>query len=327
MNKRSFLRLSLGMIGLAGMGVATSSTASQPWPEKPVTIVTPFSPGVSPDVAARILAEGLSKRWKQPVVVENRPGADTVIGTQAFIDKRDPHSLLFTTHATFTVVPLLYEKVNFTTSDVSPISLAVEDFLGVVAAPQLAVNSLPEFVELARTKPGQFNFFAVPGVPHLAYLAFQKGAGLDTTFVAYTNPGAAVADMIEGRIQIAVLPLAMVLGHVRAGKLKLLAVTNAERAPAAPQAPTVSDAGQPALSFGGLLGLFGARDMPPAQRARIAADVAAVVAEPETRRRLQEVGLIARGTTPDEFAAELVAQGTKWSTVARENKITPQQSR
>lgn len=328
MNKRSLLRLSVGIALLAGFDLATDDAAAQQWPERPVTIVTPFSPGVSPDVGARILSEALSKRWKQPVVVENRPGADTMIGTQSFIDKRDAHSLLFTTHATFTVVPLLYDKVSYDpVNDVSPISLAVEDFLGVVVAPDLAANSLSEFVELARAKPGKLNFFTVPGVPHLAYLAFQKRAGIETTFVGYTNPAGAISDMAEGRIHIAVLPLAVVLGPVRSGKIKLLAVTNNERTPAAPSAPTVSESGYQDLSFGGLLGMFGPKDMSPSLRGRIAADVNAVIAEPETKRRLQDVGLIARGTTPEEFVAVLNTQRAKWSAVAREHNIKPQQSR
>jgi tripartite-type tricarboxylate transporter receptor subunit TctC len=251
-----------------------------------------------------------------------------MIGTQAFIDKRDAHSLLFTTHSTFTVVPLLYDKVSYDpVNGVSPISLAVEDFLAVVAAPNLAASSLSEFVGLAREKPGQLNFFAVPGVPYLAYLAFQRRAGIETTFVGYTNPAGAITDLAEGRIHVAVLPLATVLGQARSGKIKLLAVTNSERTPAAPSVPTVTESGYQDLSFGGLLGMFGPKDMSPSLRGRIATDVNTVLTEPETKRRLQDVGLIARGTTPEEFATVLTAQRAKWSAVAREHNIKPQQSR
>jgi len=328
MNKRLLLRsCAVGALFL-GVGLTVTEAAAQQWPERPVSIVTPFSPGVSPDVAARILSEGLSKRWKQPVVVENRPGADSMIGTQGFIDKRDSHSLLFTTHATFTVVPLLYEKVSYDpVKDVSPISLAVEDFLGVVVAPNLPVNSLSDFVGLAREKPGQMNFFAVPGVPYLAYLTFQKRAGIETTFVGYSNPGGAMNDMAEGRIHIAVLPLAMTLGSVRSGRMKLIAVTNGARTPVAPDAPSVLEEGYQDLSFGGLLGMFGPKDMSPALRKQIATDLKAVLTDPDTRKRLQDVGLVARGTTPEEFASELDAQRAKWSAVARENNIKPQQLR
>jgi Tripartite tricarboxylate transporter family receptor len=194
-----------------------------------------FAPGISVDVAARTLAEGVAKRWNQPVVVENRPGADTMIGTQAFLDMRDSHALLFTTHSTFTVVPLLRAKVGYDpVGDVQPISLAVEDFLSVVVSPKLEIGSLAEFVALARKTPTELNFYAVPGAPYLAYLAFQQRAGVNTTFVAYNNPVGAVSDLSEGRIHIAVMPLASVLGAVHAEKVRLVAVTNAMRSPAAP---------------------------------------------------------------------------------------------
>jgi tripartite-type tricarboxylate transporter receptor subunit TctC len=328
MDKRSFLRLFAAGILLPASRAAGREPSTQAWPEQTVTIVTPSGPGGSPDFAARVLAEALAKRWKQPIVVVNRPGADTMIATQAFVDKRDRHSLLFTPLSTFTVVPLLYDRVPYDpVNDVTPISLAVEDFLGVVAAPALAVDSLPDFVSLAREKPGQLNFFVVPGAPYLAYLAFQKRVGMDTVFVGYTTSVIAINDMAEARIHIAVMPLASVLAPVSLGKIKLLAVTNDERALAAPSAPTVKEAGYPDLSFGGFLGLFGARDMSPDLRGRIASDVSFVLAEPNIKQRLQDAGLIARGTTPEELASTLDAQRVKWSSIAREHNIRPQQPR
>jgi tripartite-type tricarboxylate transporter receptor subunit TctC len=298
---------------------------SEGWPQRPVRIITPFSPGVSPDVAARTLADGLAKRWKQPVVIENRPGADTIIGTQSFIEARDDHTLLFTTHSTFTVIPLLRAKIPYDpVGDMTPISLAVEDFIGVVATPKLQMGSMTELVARAREKPGQLNFYALPGAPYLAYLAFQKRAGIDTTFVAYNNPVGAVSDLSEGRIHIAVMPLASVLGPIHGDKLKLLAITNAEHAPAAPNAPTVAEAGYPDFTFGGFLGLFGPKGMPSDLREQIASDVRDILKQPEIRERLTNVGLIARGTTPAEFAELIGAQRRKWSAIASEHNIEPQ---
>lgn len=310
---------------LAAFTALPETSRADTWPEKTVRIVTPFSPGVSPDVAARVLADALTKVWKQTVVVENRPGADTTLGTQVFLDSRDGHTLLFTTHSTFTVIPLLRAKIPYdSTRDVTPISLAVEDFLGVVASPKRELGSLSEFVQQARLNPMKFNYYAVPGAPQLAYLAFQKRAGIATTYVAYTNPASAIADLSEGRIDIAVMPLAGVLGAAKTGKLKLLAVTNAQRSPAAPDAPTVAEAGFPDFTFGGLLGLFGPKDMPLAARQRIAAEVRTIVKAKETEQRLKDVGLVSRGTTAEEFAQVLEEQREKWSGVARANSIEPQ---
>ena len=310
----------------AASGLAPQSTRADTWPARTVHVVIPFSPGMgSPDAAARVLADGLGKRWKQAVVVENRPGADTMLATRAFLEMHDGHSLLFTTHSTFTVVPLLHTKVPYDpVGDVRPVSLAVEDFLAVVTAPALGVGALSDFVRLARQKPTSLNFYAVPGAPYLAYLAFQKRAGIETTFVAYNNPTNAMADLSEGRIHIAVMPVASVLGAAQAGKIKILAVTNEQRTPAAPDIPTVKEAGYPEFTFGGFLGLFGPKDMPMALREQIASDVGYILRDPDVQERLTTVGLIARGTTPAEFERVMDAQRQRWSAVARDHKIEPQ---
>jgi tripartite-type tricarboxylate transporter receptor subunit TctC len=310
---------------VVGFGMAPQPASSGGWPERTVRIITPFGPGISPDVAARTLADALTKRWKQSVIVENRSGADTMLGTQAFLEMRDDHALLFTTHSTFTVVPLLRAKVPYDpVGDVKPISLAVEDYLTVAVSRTLPVGTLSDFVTLAREKPTKLNFYAAPGAPYLAYLAFQKRAGIDTTFVAYNSPVNAISDLSEERIHIAVMPLASVLGAVQAGKVKLLAVANAERTPAAPDVPTVAESGYPEFTFGGFLGLFGPKDMPAELRERIASDVRAILKESDIQQRLTNVGLIARGTTPAEFETIIEAQRIKWAAIAREHNIEPQ---
>ena len=313
---------------VVAFNVLAQSAAVTEWPQRTVTIVTPFAPGISVDVAARVTADSVSKRWGHPVVVDNKPGADTMIGTRAFLDKRDGHTLLFTTHSTFTVVPLLYENVPYDLAkDVSPISLVAEDFLAVVAAPSLPAKSLAEFVALARAAPGKMNYYAVPGTPQLAYLAFQKSAGLETTYVGYTNPTGAVSDLAEGRIQVAVMPLALVMGQARSGTVRLLAVTNGERAPAFPDVPTANESGYAALSFGGLLGLFGPRDMSAGLQQKIASDVSLILRDPAVRQRLLDAGLVPRGSSPAEFVAIVEAQRTKWAAIAREHNVTPQRPR
>ncbi|MFL6949909.1 MAG: Bug family tripartite tricarboxylate transporter substrate binding protein [Xanthobacteraceae bacterium] len=325
MSKHRLPRLGAAGLLLVSLAVVVQPAAAGNWPERSVRIITPFGPGISPDAAARTLADALSRRWRQPVVVENRPGADTMLGTQAFLDMHDSHSLLFTTHSTFTVVPLLRAKVPYDpVADARPISLAVEDYLSVAVAPSLEVASLSEFIQLARERPAKINFYAAPGVPYLAYLAFQKRAGLDTTFVPYNSPVNAISDLSEGRIHIAVMPLASVLGAAQAGKIKLLAITNAQRTPAAADVATVAEAGYPEFTFGGFLGLFGPKEMPAALRELIAADVQAVLKDPDLQQRLTNIGLIARGTTPAEFQTLIDTQRAKWSAIAREHHIEPQ---
>ena len=272
----------------------------------------------------RTLAEVLSPKWKQAIVVENRPGGDHILAARAFLDAQDGHTLLFTTHSTLTVNPLLHDRLPYDpVRDFAPITLAVEDFLCVVASPSLAVNSMSELVDLARAKPGALNSYAVPGSPHLSWLAFQSHSGISTTFIAYSGPANVLIDLSEGRIHVALMPLAAVLGQARAGTVKLLAVTNAIRTPAAPETPTFVEAGYANFAFGGLLGLFGPRDMPPELRERISSDVRAALAEPEVKQRLTNRGLVARGTTPAGFSAILDEQRAKWSALARAHDIKP----
>jgi tripartite-type tricarboxylate transporter receptor subunit TctC len=293
------------------------------WPEQTVRIITAGS-GASADVTARLLAEKLSVRWKQPVVVENRPGAGGILAVQGMIEAKDGHTLMFGSHSVFTVNQLLYEKLPYDpVRDVAALSLAVEDFLGVVVTPSLKIGSLRDLAEAMREKPGQLNFYSVPGSPYLSFLAWQRRAGINAAFINYKNPTSAVADLLEGRIQVAVLPLALILGQSRAGTLKLLAVTNPVRSPAAPETPTAAESGFPEFTFGGLLGLFGPKETPNSVRDQVARDVGAILREPEVAQRLTTVGLVTRGSTPVEFDAVLAEQRARWATIARENDVKP----
>jgi tripartite-type tricarboxylate transporter receptor subunit TctC len=294
------------------------------WPERPVRILTGAA-GSSLDAAARTLAESLASRWKQAVVVENRPGADHIVTVHGLVAARDGHTLLFAPHSVLTVNPLLHAKLPYDPlRDVVPITLVVDDFLTVVAAPFLPINTLADFVAYARARPRELNFYAAPGAPYLAYLAFQKRGGIETTYVPYRNLIAALPDLSHGRIQLAVMSFAAVRGSADAGTVKLLAVTNAQRVPAAPDVPTVAEAGFPEFTFGGLLGLFAPKDMSADLRERIASDVREVLAEPEVKRRLVNLGLFARGTSAADFTIILDEQRAKWAAIAREHDIRAQ---
>src|SRR5262245_12032605 len=323
--QRSSHRLAAGVL-LASFMAAHSVALADNWPQQQVRIITgPLAAGSSIDATARVLAEELSKRWKQSVVVDTRPGADGIIAAKALLDARDGHTLLFTTHSIFTVVPLLREPIPYDPKgDFAPISLGVHDFLAIAVAPSLPVNSLRDLVSFAKAKPTGLNYYAVPGAPYLGALAFQRGVAIQMTFVPYTNHTNAISDLSEGRLQLAVLPLAAIVGMAKAGKLKLLAVLNDQRSPAAADVPTVAEAGYPGFFSGGLLGMFGPKEMPATLRERIAADMSEVLARPDIQARLASFGLVARATTPAEFAIILEAQRDKWSAVALEHDIKPQ---
>jgi tripartite-type tricarboxylate transporter receptor subunit TctC len=311
---------------LGGAITLPAASSAGDWPQQTVRIINgPLAAGSSIDATARVLAENLSKRWKQSVIVDTRPGADGIIAAKALLEARDGHTLLFTTHSIFTVVPLLRQPIPYDPKeDFAPISLGVDDFLAIAVAPLLHINSLHELVEIAKQRPTELNYYAVPGSPYLGYLAFQKGAGIETTFVPYANQTNAIADLSEGRLQIAVLPLASIVGLAKAGKIKLLAVLNEQRSPSVADVATMAETGYPGYFSGGLLGMFGPKDMPIDLRERIAADMADVLSRPDVKERLASFGLVAHPTTPAEFAAILDMQRVKWTAVARENNIKPQ---
>ena len=301
----------------------SAADADKAWPDRTVRIMT-GSAGAPPDTVARTLADAFTKRWKQPVIVENRAGGDLILLVRGFLEAQDGHTLLFAPQSLLTVHPLLHATLPYDPErDFAPISLAVEDFLCVAAAPSLGVNSLSELAKLAAAKPGELNAYVVPGAPHLAWLAFQKRAGISTTFVYYKAPTGALMDLSAGRIHVAVMPFAVVRGQAEAGGVKVLAVTNAVRAEAAPEIPTVAEAGYPDLTLGGLLGLFGPKDMPPALQERIASEVREILKEPEVAKRLINLGLRPLGTTPAEFRSVLDEQRAKWAAIARAHDIKP----
>jgi tripartite-type tricarboxylate transporter receptor subunit TctC len=301
-----------------------AADADKTWPDRTVRIIT-GSAGGAPDAVARTLADAFAKRWKQPVIVENRPvSADMILVARGLLEAKDGHTLMLAPQSLLTVNPLLYGTLPYDPErDFAPISLAVEDFLCVAAAPSLGVNSLSELVKLAASKPGELNAYVVPGGTHLAWLAFQKRAGISTTFVPYKAPSGAVMDLSAGRIHVAVIPFASVRGQAEAGMVKVLAVTNAVRAEAAPEIPTVAEAGYPDLTLGGSLGLFGPKDMPPALQERIASEVREILNEPEVKKYLISLGLRSIGTTPAEFRTVLDEQRAKWAAFARAHDIKP----
>ena len=315
--------LSLMALMAAAAPAVSAADADKAWPDRTVRIIT-GSAGGPPDAVARTLADDFAKRWKKSVIVENRPGADFIIAVRGLLEAQDGHTLLFAPQGVITVNPLLHGTLPYDPErDFAPISLAVEDFLCVAAAPSLGVNSLSELVKLAAAKPGELNVYVAPGSPHLAWLAFQKRAGISTTFVPYKAPAPALMDLSAGRIHVAVMPLAVVRGQAEAGAVKVLAVTNAVRAEAAPGIPTVAEAGYPDLTLGGLLGLFGPKDMSPALQEQIASEVREILKEPEVEKRLINLGIRPRGTTPGEFRSVLDEERAKWTAIARANDIKP----
>jgi tripartite-type tricarboxylate transporter receptor subunit TctC len=299
--------------------------AAAAWPDRPVRLITPAAPGSSTDVAARLYAERLAAAWGGPVVVEPRPGADGVIAAEAMLGARDGHALLFGPAGVLTVTPLLRERMPFDpATDIVPLSLVATDFLCVAASPALeGVTSLSDLLRTAQAKPGLINIAAGLGGLTLALNAFVRTHRLEVTTAIYRSPPEAIPDLVSGRLHVLFGPLAPMLPLRRDGRARVLAVTNPERTPAAPDLPTVVDEGFPELEVEGTLGIFGPATMAEEARVRVAAGIVGAAAEPGLVERLKAVGVIARAEPPEAFAARIARQRAHWADIAGRHGTRP----
>jgi tripartite-type tricarboxylate transporter receptor subunit TctC len=305
--------------------VATPSvTQAQSWPQKTVRFIVPLPPGSGMDLSARLLAERLTERWGQPVVVENRQGADGIPAVVGLLSARDNHTFLFSFAGIVTFNHLLHEQLPYDPNALVPIAPVIDNFLGVAASAALNVDTLSGLIAAARAQPGKLNWAATPGLPYYVLLALQKAAGIDMVQVSYRDFAPAYQDLNQGRLHVVGTGVPTLVPHHQAGTARLLFVTNRERSPQALDIPTAAQAGFADLTFDGVSGIFGASDTPPETRARIVADIRTIIADPAFRARLTAVGPAPRLDSPEEFAAAIEAQRIKIAAVHQANAKKPQ---
>jgi len=313
---RALLR-GLALLAATNLSIAQPASA-QNWPQRTVRLITPLGPGSGMDIAARTFAEQLSVRWGQPVVVENRQGADGILAVQSFMTDRDNHSLIFGFGGLISINPLIHDKLPYDpVRDIVPVASAIDSTLALIVSETLKVNLLSEFVALARAQPGKLNWAATTGLPLYVVAALQKSAGIDITQISYRDFGPAFQDFATGRVHLLATGITLLLPQVKAGRGKFLMVTSSQRSPLAPDVPTPNEAGFPELTFNGVNGFYGWRDMPESLKDRIAADVRAVTTDPAVAERLKSTGAIMRPGTGAEFAAAIEEQRAKVAAVAQ----------
>jgi len=298
------------------LAASTPLLAAEPWPQRPVRLIVPVGAGSGTDIAARLFAEKMAERWKQPAFIENRPGADGLIGTAAFAGMRDDHTLLYWNSSAFTLYPLLQQKLSYDPQrDIVPISIATENSFVIAASNRSRLHSLDELFVAARSQPGQLNYNAGAGELPYLFAGFLKTAGIEMTQVPYRDFILSAQDLAEGSLDIYAAVLTTVLPLAEAGKIKLLAVTSRQRAPIAPNVPTAIEQGFPDGEFDGLTGFFGPSGMPADRRHRVAADVRAVAADPVLTDRLRALGQTVHTSTPAEFTAAIDERYAKMAAI------------
>jgi tripartite-type tricarboxylate transporter receptor subunit TctC len=314
------------LLGIVIAFGVTSPLLAQPWPQRTVRVIVPNPAGVGMDLVARIFAERLSARWGQPVIIENLPGADGIAAVREFVSRRDNHTLLYSFAGPITINPILHEKLPYDPArDLVSIASTSDNFLAIAVSQGLNINSLAELDKLARSRPGKLTWAATPGVPYYAFAAFQMSTGSEMAQASYRDFNQAIADLGEGRIDAVAAGVTPLLSQAQTGKIKLLAFINPTRSEAAPDVPTVMEAGYPQLTFSAVTGFFGWRDMPLELRERLASDVRAIAAEPAVQTRLTTMGSAARGSTPLEFDQAIDEQRAKVAVIAKALATKPRQ--
>jgi tripartite-type tricarboxylate transporter receptor subunit TctC len=291
---------------LSALALSLSCFAAHAWPTKPVRIVVAYPPGGGIDVMARQLAEKLTPAWGQTVVVENKPGANTIVATDA-VAKSDNHTILMTTDATFSINPHLYAKLPYDAQrDFIPVTMLVLLQQLLVAHPSLPANTIAELIALAKAKPGSVNYasYGSGSQPHLAGEMLKNKAGIDLVHVPYKGISLAVPAVIAGEVQLTFAGIATSTGPLKSGRIKALAIGGENRSPLFPQVPTFRELGYPEVETHAWFGLFLPAGSPREAVTRIHQDTRKILDDPDFRQKqLIDRGYEVVGSSPEQFAA------------------------
>lgn len=311
---------------LSCVAAAAVLTAGQPaaadYPVRPVRLVVAFAPGGSVDVVARLLAQKLGERWKQQVVVDNRPGAGGNVSAEIVARALPDGYTLYMTSAAFVVNPSLYASVPYDpVRDFSPISLVATVQSVLVSHPALPVKSVKDLVALAKARPGQINYGSTGSGTsgHLIMELFRSMAGIDLVHVPYKVIGQTYADLLSGQVSLFFPTAPGALPHIQAGRIRALAVAGAKRSSALPGVPTVAEAGVPGFEAGTWYPLLAPARTPRAVVESVHRGLVHVLELPDVRERLTAAGIEIVGSTPDELARHIRDEIPKWARVIKQS--------
>jgi tripartite-type tricarboxylate transporter receptor subunit TctC len=305
-----------------------SYASAQGFPGKPVRLIVPFPAGGAVDTVARIVGQKLSSTWNQQVLVENRAGAGGNIGADAVAKAApDGYTLLITTNG-LAISPSLYRKLPFDPlKDFAAVTQLTASYLALAVNPKLGVQSAKELVELAKAKPGSISYGSTGlGVaPHLVMELFKAATGTDMLHVPYKGDAQVGPALVSGEVQAAFLPPSAIVGHVKAGRLRALAVTSGGRASALPEVPSIVEAGFPKAEYAGWLGVLAPVQTPRETTKQIQRDIAIVLSQPDMKERLPPLGYEPVGTTPEQFDVRYKADIAVFAKLIQDARIPMQE--
>lgn len=308
------------MLAAAVLLAASAPVAAQAFPDKPVRFVVPWPPGGGADAMTRLLAPSLSEVLGQNVIVDNRPGAAGNIGTSVGLQSApDGYTIIFAYSGTVAINPSLYSRMPFSAKDYAPVTWLSQVPQIVVVHPSLPVRNIKELIALAKARPGELTYASSGSgaFNHLAGELFKMMAGVKILHVPYKGGGPASLALLSGEVSMILGEPAGVLPHIRAGKLRGLAVTTARPSPSMPELPTVTATGLPGYEVISWNGVLAPAGTPPDIVAKLNAALVKVVRSPQLRKRLLASGFEPVGSTPEEFGAHIQAEIAKWAKVVK----------
>jgi tripartite-type tricarboxylate transporter receptor subunit TctC len=319
-NHRSRIKIVLALAVTVGLGLAASTATAQSWPTKPVRIVLQFPTGGSTDAVARILAQSMSQSLGQPVIIDNKPGADGAIAGD-FVARAEPdgHTFFLATNTAMMQVPLLKKSPPYDpVKSFTPVSLVGRYVYVMTVSPAVPAKDFGEFLTYVRANPGRVGYGSYSGVTQLMHASIKSAAKVDMTLVPYKGEGPTVIDLLGGHVQVAFLTPSSSLAHIKEGKLRALAVLLPTRNGLLPNVPTGAEAGLPPFTPGTWAALFGPAKLPPELAQRMNRELNAAMQRPDVREKIEKLGFDLAGSTPDEMATFMQGQLQAWGLAFKE---------
>lgn len=311
------------LLVLLAAAAACSSSFAQAWPSKPIRLVVPFPAGGGTDIIGRELTQKITEGTKWPFIVDNKPGSGGNIGIDNVAKSpADGYSLVLGQTSNLAINPTLYSKLPYDpVKDLTPVSMVASAPLAFVVSADSPYKTLAEIVAAAKAKPGTINF-ATSGngtVAHLATELFQKEAAIKLTHIPYKGASQGINDVIGGQVQIYVSSIPTLIGHIKSGKMRAVAVTSARRVDDLPQVPTVAESGYKGFEAVTWFGVLGPANLPRDITARLNAEVNKALQAPDLRKKLSDQGADVAGSTPEQFGKLVREDIERWGKVVRDS--------